>query len=462
MNPQKWPSPVLLVDDDQAFRRVYGAVLRDAGCDVREAQDRDSAERVFRESSALLVLLDLMLPPDGTAEAGVAQLRRFLALRPSTKVIVVSGAGDTRAMLEAVRDGAYDFLKKPAEPELVLTLLERASQRIRLEAQIRALQESLVAERPADSMLGDSRRFASAVELARRVASSALPVLLLGENGTGKELMARFIHASSPRSAGPLVTVNCGAIPDTLYESTLFGHRRGAFTGALREHAGLFQEADGGTLFLDEIADMPLPQQVKLLRALELGEILPVGAERPVRVDVRIVSATHQSLHELQATGAFREDLYWRIRGAEVHLPPLRERQTDLPLLAAFFLGRAAALAGDGQPRALSEAAVECLLGHGWPGNLRELRHELQRATVLAGTRTVLEPSDFSFHDGTAPSAPSPELSSGSLQQRTEALERRELEAALAAHSGNRTRAAAALGISRQGLLNKLRRWGLG
>ncbi|HLL55517.1 MAG TPA: sigma 54-interacting transcriptional regulator, partial [Myxococcaceae bacterium] len=280
-----------------------------------------------------------------------------------------------------------------------------------------------------------------------------------GENGTGKELLARTVHQCSRREDGPFVALNCGALAETLLESSLFGHVKGAFTGAVRDHRGLFAEADGGTLFLDEIGDMPPPLQVKVLRALEYGEILPVGAERPLHVNVRLISATNKDLLELQRSGAFREDLYWRLKGAEVRLPPLRERRSDLPLLAAHFLNQCAHLCPDGRPRQLSDAALEAMQEHPWPGNLRELRHELQRATVLAGDRREIQPEDLSF---TGADRPKPLPAGGAtLQQKIEALERREITEALQRSGGNRTHAAAALGLSRQGLLKKLERYGL-
>ncbi len=452
--------PLLLVEDDSGFRRVYGGVLRGAGYEVIEAADRAAAREAFAARPFPVVLLDLMLPPDGTAAGGLALLAELLSARPSTKVLVCSGAGDGTTMVGAVRAGAFDYLEKPVDPDVLLIVVERAAARVALEDRVESLTASLSAARPADGLVGESAPFRAAVSLAERIAPSDLPVLVTGENGTGKELLARAIHRRSRRAERPFVAVNCGALPEALLESALFGHVKGAFTGALRDHHGLFREADGGTLFLDELGDMPPPLQVKLLRALEAGEVLPVGADRPVKVDVRIVSATHQDLAALQAKGAFREDLYWRLKGAEVRLPPLRERKADLPLLAAHFLNQAASLAADGKPKVLGDAAVEALLAHPWPGNLRELRHELQRATVLAGERRQLEPEDLSFA-GAEP-APRPAGAGTTLAEKVEALERRELAAALEKSGGNRTRAAEALGLSRQGLLKKLDRYGLG
>jgi transcriptional regulator with PAS, ATPase and Fis domain len=263
-----------------------------------------------------------------------------------------------------------------------------------------------------------------------------------GEPGTGKELLARRLHDRSRRASAPFIAVNCGALAPTLLESTLFGHVRGAFTGADRARRGLFGEADGGTLFLDEIGEMEPPAQVRLLRALECGEILPVGADRPIHVDVRIVSATNRTLSARVAEGAFRDDLWWRLRGVEVALPPLRDRGSDVLLIARSFLTGA---------HELSPAAEAAMVAHAWPGNLRELRHCMQRAAVMAGSRRAIEAMDLGLTTSAAPDGET-------LAQQVEALEKRAIAAALAAEGGNRTRAARRLGLSRQGLLNKLGR----
>ncbi len=450
---------LLLVDDDAAFRKVYGGLLADAGWDVVEAADRASARQAIEKRRFPVVLLDLMLPPDGTVEAGLQQLDEVLARSPATKVVVCSGAGDLRHMLGAVRAGAYDFLTKPVDPDVLLVVVQRAAARFSLEQEVETLKSRLSEARPEGAMVGQSQAFLQAVSLAERIAQSDLPVLVTGENGTGKELLARSIHQKSRRKDGPFVAVNCGALPETLLESALFGHVKGAFTGAVKDHRGLFAEADRGTLFLDEIGDMAPSLQVKVLRALESGEILPVGADRPSHVDVRVISATNKDLMAMQQAGTFREDLYWRIKGAEVRLPPLRERAGDIPLLATHFLNQCAHLSADGRPKLLSEAAVEALVQHRWPGNLRELRHEMQRATVLAGVRCDIQPEDLSFTG--AERAAQPSSGRETLAEKIEALERREIEEALRRFNHNRTHAAEHLGLSRQGLLKKLERYGL-
>lgn len=452
---------VLLVDDDSAFRGVYKALLEQAGYDIEEAHDRPSAREAFARGGFDVVLLDLMLPPDGSAKLGIAMLEEFLGQRPEQKIIVASGAGDTSFMIQAVRQGAYDFLTKPVDPDVLEVVVARASTRATLERRVDHLKQQLEEASPGANMIGASPPFADAIRVAERVAPSELPILVSGENGTGKELMARFIHQRSMRAGKPMVTINCGALPESLLESTLFGHVRGSFTGAVRDHSGLFSQANGGTLFLDEVGEMPPALQVKLLRAIEYGEILPVGATRPLTVDVRILSATNRDLLEAQANGTFREDLYWRIKGAEIALPPLRERPEDIPLLAQHFLNQAASVCADGKPRALGGEAEAILLRHSWPGNLRELRHEMQRASVMAGARLVLTPEDFDFTRQISRGATGAFAVGDTLQEKIQHLEQVEIRAALAAHDGNRTRAAEQLGLSRQGLLNKMERHGI-
>jgi len=453
------PHALLLVDDDAAFRKVYGGLLREAGYSVVEAADRPSAHAAMDARAFPLVLLDLMLPPDGSVSAGLEGLGALLSARPGTKVIVISGVGDTRHTLEAVRLGAYDFLTKPVDPDVLLVVVQRALARVTLERQVESLRTSLSLAAGDTALVGQSPPFLAAVSLAERVAPSDLPVLVTGENGTGKELLARSVHLKSRRQAGPFVPINCGALPESLLESALFGHVKGSFTGATKDHRGLFAEADGGTLFLDELGDMTPSLQVKVLRALETGDILPVGADLPVKVDVRLISATHQDLGRMMKEGTFREDLYWRVKGVEIRLPPLRERASDLPLLGKYFLNQCAHLCPDGRARLLSDAAAESLAAHAWPGNLRELKHEMQRASVLAGERREIQPEDLSFTGSERPRASAPGATT--LAQKVEALERREIEEALKRCGGNRTHTAEALGLSRQGLLKKLERFGL-
>lgn len=454
---------LLLVDDDPGFREVYRELLADEGYRVVEAADEPSAEAAFRESGARLVVLDLMLPPADSPEAGAALCRRMLEARPDAKVIVVSGTGDTRAALSTVQVGAYDFIEKPVDPDVLAAVLARASSRLRLEARVSELETSLAAAPGAEGMLGAAPTFVAARELADRVAPTDVPVLITGATGTGKEVFARYLVARSRRASGPFVTVNCAALPATLLESTLFGHVRGAFTGAIKDAPGLFVEADGGTLFLDELGDMEPALQVKLLRVLESGELLPVGASQPRMVDVRLLSATHRPLEQMIQEGQFREDLYWRIRGIEIALPTLSERPSDLSVLAQHFLNQARALVPSSTQPTLSEDALHVMRRYHWPGNLRELRHEMQRALVMAAGRPSIEPAHLSPHLSSATSASEPATTDEDLPLEAQviAVERRALERALERAEGNKSQAAQRLGLSRQGLLNKLDRHGL-
>ncbi|WP_437926358.1 sigma-54 dependent transcriptional regulator [Sorangium sp. So ce291] len=456
---------VLLIDDDPGFRDAYRELLAQEGYTVAEAGVASKALAELRRTSARLVVLDLMLPPSGRAEEGAALAEKILAERPAAKVIVVSGAGETPLALRLVQRGVYDFLAKPVDPDVLLAVVARAAARLELEDRVAELERSLTArEGDASALLGQSPAFLEARTLCERAAPTDVPVLITGESGTGKEVFARYLHARSRRKERPFIAVNCGALAPTLLESTLFGHRRGAFTGAIKDAPGLFVEADGGTLFLDELGDMDPALQVKLLRVLETGEILPVGAARPAIVDVRIVSATHRALESMVASKTFRDDLYWRVRGIEIALPRLADRVGDLPLLAQHFLNVSRALVPRSPVTTISPGAMRRLEACDWPGNLRELRHEMQRALVMAGGRGEILEEDLSpARRGGAPAAAgSDEPAEGAtLEEKIAALERREIAAALRATQGNRSQAAARLGLSRQGLLNKMDRYGL-
>lgn len=444
-------TPLLWIEDDNALVRVLGPLIAAAGYDLAVAKDAAAARAAIATRAPDLVLLDLMLPPTGRVEDGLALLTDLLALHPGVKVVVLSGAGRRRIALDAIRRGAHDFLDKPIDPDVLTVVLERAASRATLERSVDDLQRRLADSKPTVGMIGDSPAFLAAIDLADRVAPTPIPVLVTGENGTGKELMARRVHERSGRASGPLVVINCGALAPSLLESTLFGHVRGAFTGAERARAGVMVEADGGTLFLDEVGEMEPATQVRLLRAIDNQEVMPLGADRPRSIDVRFVCATNRDLSAMVADGSFRDDLYWRLNGVEIRLPPLRDRATDILLLARHFASEAATMVGRPAPFELSDDIQALLLQHGWPGNLRELRHALRRAAVMAGPRGELEAVHLGLHGGTTPDGTT-------LADAVAALERRLIRATLATEGGNRTRAAQRLGLSRQGLLNKIAR----
>jgi DNA-binding NtrC family response regulator len=451
---------VLIVDDDPGFRQAWSELLQQDGFAVEGAGSVDDGVAKFDKTGARLVLLDLMLPPSGRPEEGAELCRRMAAQRPGAKVIVVSGAGDIPLALELLRGGAYDFLAKPVDPDVLLAVVHRAAARLALEDRVVELETALQT-RETQGLIGSAPVFVAARTLAERVAPTDVPVLLTGESGTGKEVFARYVHARSRRAHRPFVAVNCGALAAALLESTLFGHKKGAFTGAVADAAGLFVEADGGTLFLDEIGDLERGLQVKLLRALESGEILPVGASLPRKVDVRLISATHRPLAAMISDQTFRDDLYWRIRGIEIELPRLADRAGDLGVLAQHFINRARTLIPGARDVRLSADALRALEVHGWPGNLRELRHEMQRSLVVSAGRDEILVEDLSPALRGARIEDDPG-DGDTLEAKLGALERRELAAALAATGGNKSQAAQRLGLSRQGLLNKLARHGLG
>jgi DNA-binding NtrC family response regulator len=455
---------VLIADDDSAFREVYRELLRGEGYGVVEAGTAPAAAAQLTKSGARLIVLDLMLPPSGRPEEGAALCERMLAERPAAKVIVASGAGDTAMALRLVQRGAYDFLPKPIDPDVLLAVVARAAARLALEDRVVELETSLASRGDDAGLLGGSPVFLEARSICERAAPTDVPVLITGESGTGKEVFARTLHARSQRAKKPFVAINCGALNPALLESTLFGHKRGAFTGAVGDAPGLFVEADGGTLFLDELGEMDPSLQVKLLRVLESGELLPVGASRPVMVNVRIVSATHRPLEEMLKQRTFRDDLYWRVRGIEIALPRLADRVGDLPVLAQHFLNQARALVPRSGPTSISAGAMRRIEAYAWPGNLRELRHEMQRGLVMAAGRGEILEEDLSpaLRAGAA-SAAGPERGAegATLEEKIAALERREIALALEATGGNRSQAATRLGLSRQGLLNKMDRYGL-
>ncbi len=383
---------VLVADDDSQQRRQIAAILTSLGYGTAfaaggiEAADRiGSARRLGLD----LVLLDLNMPDLD----GMGVLRGMRDSGVGLPVIVLTSDGSISRAVEAMRAGAVDFLVKPASPErldvsirnaLAISSLSREVQRLSRQSENRLSFDDLVAESPA------TRR---AIALARRLARSDVPVLIQGESGTGKEVFARAIHGSGARAGAPFVAVNCGALPAALIESILFGHEKGAFTGATERRRGKFQEASGGTLFLDEIGDLPPDAQVKLLRAIQTGEVDPVGGTGPVRVDIRLISATNRDLELMIAEGRFREDLYYRIGVFPMTLPPLRGRREDLPGLARMFLARAAAaeeVAVDG----FSSAAIEVILRADWPGNVRQLQNTIQRAVILA-EGSLIRPQDL-------------------------------------------------------------------
>jgi two-component system response regulator AtoC len=451
---------VLVVDDEEPLRQLLLVILRDRGYQVRAVAGADEALKELAARDYDLVLTDVRMP----GMDGIALTRAVQARQPGATVIVMSAYGSHEAALEAMKAGAYDFLPKPFKPDDVVLCLRKAEERERLWRENRRLRLELRDGLSAEALVSRSPAMEEVLRQVRKAAPQKTTVLIQGESGTGKELVARTLHDLSPRAGQPFVAVNCGALPGELLESELFGHARGAFTDAVRAKKGLALEADGGTLFLDEVGELPLALQVKLLRFLQEEEVRPVGDNRALKVDVRVVAATARDLAKAAAAGQFREDLYWRLAVLAVTLPPLRARPGEVAALAAHFLARFAGLRPELGPLSLSPEAARALEAHRWPGNVRELKHALERAVVLA-EGPILRPEDLpeAVLAGGAPRPldPLPAGADLSVKRAGRELEARLIREALARTGGNRSRAAELLDLSYRALLYKIRDYGL-
>jgi DNA-binding NtrC family response regulator len=386
------PQTILIVDDDPVQRRLLEAAITRSGMSVVTAPGGQPALDLIngpRGEQFSLMLLDLVMPDMD----GIAVMAKIRPTHPDLPIIVLTAKGGIDSAVEAMRAGANDFLVKPASPERIAVSIRNALKIGVLSGEVRQLKKKTENRLSFDDMIAKSSEMKQVFRLGTRAAQSNIPILIEGESGVGKELVARAIQGSSERAGRPFVTVNCGAIPENLIESILFGHEKGSFTGASDKHLGKFQESDGGTLFLDEIGELRLDMQVKLLRALQEGEVDPIGSKRPVKVDVRIVSATNRDLAEQVKAGAFREDLYYRLNVFPIHVPPLRDRSEDIPALARFFIGRFAAEENKAVAGLTLEAS-DLLERYSWPGNVRQLENTIFRAVVLCDA-TTLDVCDF-------------------------------------------------------------------
>jgi len=445
-------SKLLIVDDDEEIRtQMKWALVGDY--EVFQAENRSTALEVFRAEHPSVVLLDLGLPPHpGSPEEGLAILSELLAMDRLTKVIIVSGQGEKENALRAIGAGAYDFLCKPVEMEEVKFLLKRCFHVVQLEKEFAEMQQ-LVRGDSFEGMLGSSPQMRPVFETIRKVATTDAPVLILGESGTGKEMAAKAIHQRSDRRQGPFVAINCGAIPETLLESELFGHEKGAFTGAHMQRKGRIESANEGTLFLDEMGEMPLPLQVKLLRFLQEQTIERVGGRQEIRINTRVVAATNVELKKAMVAGNFREDLYYRLAVVQIVLPPLRDRDHDVRLLAQFFLNRFA-LQVNKPNMAFEPDALRALNRHAWPGNIRELENCIRRAVILAEGRRVTA-KDLELD------ASELDPAIVTLKDAREAVERQMVQRALQKYSGKIAPAAAELGLSRPTLYELMDKLGI-
>ena len=455
---------ILVVDDEPGLRHTISLILREDGHEVETAADGAAALATLAAADASLIVCDVRMP----GIDGLAFLDKYRAAAGRALVVMMSAYGDDEAAVEAIRRGAYDYISKPFRADQLQLVIRKAIERESLRSEVARLSEQLGTLRGADGIVGHSAALREVVAIARKVARHPSTVLVTGESGTGKELIARLVHSASPRVSGPFVPVNCAAIPEALMESELFGHARGAFTGAAQDRRGLFEEADGGTIFLDEIGELPLPLQVKLLRVLQEGEIRRVGDNASRTVDVRVVAATSRDLEAEVAAARFRADLYYRVNVVRLRLPPLRERREDISDLAKHFAVAHAARLAMPAP-AITPAAMRTLLEYGWPGNVRELENVIERALVLTDDARIDAPQ-LPPELGAAPPAATASPNGAhngngaqdlSVKRRTETLERELIAQALERTAGNRTRAAQLLELSHRALLYKIRDYGL-
>ncbi|NBX02057.1 sigma-54-dependent Fis family transcriptional regulator [bacterium] len=451
---------VLIVDDEKHTRDGLRAALEEK-YETFVAKDATEAARLMQDVPPDAVLTDLRM----AGEDGMAVIDRALKLSPQPVCIMMTAYGDVETAVKAMNKGAYWFLQKPVDLRQVEILLERGLKARSTEKEVVALKTRLDRKFSLGEVIGSSDALTQAIEQVRTVAPSGATVLLLGETGTGKELFAQMIHQASPRAKGPFVAVHCAAIPANLLESELFGHERGAFTGANERRVGRFESADGGTLFLDEIGEIDATTQIKLLRFLETRSVERLGSHKPIALDLRLVCATNRDLRQMVAEGKFREDLFYRLSVVPLRLPPLRERRDDIPLLLTHYLKKFAS--ENNTPEAkLSSAALATLVQYAWPGNIRELRNTCENLAVLRAGKTVeVADLDVRFTQPTPVSRPvlSPTtMGSGVMTPGVfdrEQNEKNLLRQALASAGGNRTKAAEALGISRRTLHRKLLQW---
>ena len=448
---------VLVVDDERSMRELLAIMLRQAGHDVTVADGGEAAIKALKSDTFDLVITDLRM----REVDGLAVLRAAKEQSPQTVVLVITAFASTETAVEAMKLGAYDYLTKPFKVDEIKLTIANALERKRLQDENQALKRQLRQERGFENFLGKSPQMLDIFETIRKAADSVSTVLITGESGTGKELVARAIHEESPRRNGPFVSINCGAVPETLMESELFGHVKGAFTGAVANTVGLFSAAAGGTLFLDEVTEVPSSVQVKLLRAIQEREIRRVGDTRDIKVDVRLIAASNREVVKAVADGVLREDLFYRLNVIPIHLPPLRERREDIPLLVAHFVRRLSAELG--RPvRSVTPEALAILETYRWPGNVRELENVIERALVLgSGDRLdapglppdLRRPRDV---QDVAVEIPEDGLD---LEATLSQIEHRYIQTALARTGGVQTRAAELLRVSLRQIRYKLQKY---
>lgn len=452
-NGEKKTVRVLIVDDDVSLRRVLEYNLQEEGYEVLTAGSGEEGLRLFDERGAALVVTDLKMPGMG----GFQLLREVKERSPDTVVIVITAFGAVEAAVEAMKTGAYDFITKPFNREALKLTVRKALDMQGLSRENRRLKEELSEREEFRSIIGISRPMEEVFRVITRVADTDATVLITGESGTGKELVARAIHGQSSRRTAPFVAINCAAIPRDLLESELFGHLKGAFTGAVRDKAGKFQEAEGGTLFLDEVGELPVELQSKLLRALQEREVQPVGGAAPVKLDVRIVAATNADLEEAIADGRFREDLFYRLSVIPIHLPSLRARKEDIPLLVRHFTAKHGGASVTFTPKVL-----EAMAAYDWPGNVRELENTVERMLIMRNGDAIL-PGDLpeKVRRGRQPQRECQVINLPDEGYSLEQLEREIVVEALERNNWNQSSAARFLRIPRHTLIYRMEKYAI-
>ncbi|MBZ5540508.1 MAG: sigma-54 dependent transcriptional regulator [Acidobacteriia bacterium] len=448
---------LLIVDDEQSIRRLCMTIGQTLGFTCSEAESAEAALARLDTATPDLILTDLKLP----SLSGVELLRQARAILPRTEVAIMTGHGSIESAVDAMKIGAYDYIEKPFRVEKLRLLLQRMAEKVRLVAENQFLRERVNAEESLGGIVGTSAKIQDVLRMISRLQDTRTPVLIFGESGTGKELVARAIHFRGSLAQTPFVAVDCGSLVPTLMESELFGYEKGAFTGAIKSKAGLFQAANGGTIFLDEIGELPLEMQAKLLRVLQEKEVRPVGSNDRVSTDVRVIAATNRDLEAAYRDGTFRKDLYFRLNVVTVHIPSLRERRSDIPMLVHHFLDRFA----PGENIQVTAAAMKSLLQYDWPGNVRELENCVARAVTLGDRRTIdsgdLPPairSEQASADGSSAAPADAALSTMALAE----MERMTIVRVFEQAHGDKALAGKMLGISRATLYRKLKRYNIG
>jgi two-component system response regulator HydG len=451
----KGKKSILVVDDDVAHRTMLRALLSGWGYEIREAESGEAAVEAVKDGPFDLILMDVRM----IRMSGIEAMSGIKALNPSIPVIIMTAFASVETAVQALKKGAYDYLTKPLDFDELHLAIERAMDHLKLREENRLLRESLGARFDRRNLIARSAAMERLLETVAQVAPSEATVLVTGESGTGKEMIAGAIHFNSFRKDGPFIKINCAAITETLLESELFGHEKGAFTGADRRKEGKFRQAEGGTIFLDEVSEMSLAMQVKLLRVLQEREIVRVGGDEAIRIDVRIIAATNRDLLSEIAAGRFREDLFYRLNVVTLHIPPLRERPEDIPLIAQHYLALFAER-NRKKVRGFSPQAMDRLLRHPWPGNVRELMNAVERGVVLSRSEYLGE-DELALALPVKPPVPDslPESAAGDAS--LEGVEKATILKTLEAAGGNKSEAARRLGITRRTLHLKLRRYGM-